>query len=401
MQPTRSEQQLPDIAQQARQSRREARGGGEVGGGWYTPTSMSRRSGTVLRRLLFAVLILVAFFAGLEGLTRLLWDGPEVEGRMPADPRLRWGLTPGGEMVVEGVANRINSRGYRGPEIEVERTPCILRIYSAGDSSAFGHGVPDGQAFAELLPDRLGTRGVTDLRVEAINGAVPGYSTYQSLERMDQDGWALQPDLLLISNVWSDAGPADVPDEEFYETQPAPRQRFPGAPDPSPRRLRFVEWAAEWLTPPRPTHADPGHGGGYRRVSSHRYESNLRRMVDRAREHGAAPLFIVLPLSSDRDDQMAGPAAGDPRIRGDDPRSEDEDYRELMRRAAAEREVPVVDLVPVFIEGGGETLFIDDVHPNVAGHALIADVLADTIVDRPELLETARARCAASAPASP
>ena len=124
-------------------------------------------------------------------------------------------------------------------------------------------------------------------------------------------------------------------------------------------------------------------------------------MVDRARERGAAPLFIVLPLSSDRDDQRAGRTAGDPRTQGDDPRSEDEDYRELMRRVAAEREVPVVELVPVFIEGGGPTLFIDDVHPNVAGHALIADALAGAIVERPELLESARTRCAASAPAPP
>jgi lysophospholipase L1-like esterase len=364
---------------------------------------MPRPSGTVLlRRLLLAILIAVAFFAGLEGLTRLLWDGPEVEGRMPADPRLRWGLPPGGEMVVEGVANRINSRGYRGPEFEVERSPCTLRIYSAGDSSAFGHGIPDGEAFVDQLPGRLAARGVTDLRIEPVNGAVPGYSTYQSLERLDQDGWALQPDLLLISNVWSDAGPAEVPDEEFYETDPGPRQRFPGAPDPPSRHyLRFVEWSRERLSPPRPTHADPGDGGGYRRVSSERYQANLRRLVEAARERGAAPLLLVLPLSSDRDDRMAGSAAGGSAAPADSRRPDDEDYRDRMRQVAAERNVPLVDLVPVFIEAGGEALFLDDLHPNAAGHALIADVVADAVVSGPDLLTPARARCAASVPVSP
>jgi len=270
----------------------------------------SGRPVPVARRLVFSLAILAGFLAAAEGVTRLVWQGPEVDRTMPADPRLRWGLDPGGEMVVDGVANRINSRGYRGPEFQVEKPPCTLRIYSAGDSSAFGHGVPDGEAFVERLPGLLAERGVTDLTVEPINGAVPGYSTYQSLERLDQDGWALAPDLLLISNVWSDAGPAVVPDAEFYEEDPGPGERFPQPPPPPLQRSRFVQWAHGWLRPAQPTHDTQTPTGDFRRVSTAGYARNLGRMFDGARERGVVPVMVVLPFSTDRDDLLAGPPPG-------------------------------------------------------------------------------------------
>lgn len=346
------------------------------------------------RRLVFSLAILAGFLAAAEGVTRLVWQGPEVDRTMPADPRLRWGLDPGGEMVVDGVANRINSRGYRGPEFQVEKPPCTLRIYSAGDSSAFGHGVPDGEAFVERLPGLLAERGVTDLTVEPINGAVPGYSTYQSLERLDQDGWALAPDLLLISNVWSDAGPAVVPDAEFYEEDPGPGERFPQPPPPPLQRSRFVQWAHGWLRPAQPTHDTQTPTGDFRRVSTAGYARNLGRMFDGARERGVVPVMVVLPFSTDRDDLLAGPPQGGPPWRRDQP-FDGQDYRDLARRAAADAGVLLVDLVPVFLDAGGEALFLDDLHPDRRGHALIARTVADAIVGRPGSLDTARARCAA------
>ncbi len=350
----------------------------------YSPV-MPHRPLSPARRALYATLTLVGFLVLAETTTRLLWSGPEIEGRMPADPRLRWVLPADGEMHLGGVSNRINSRGYRGPEFATERDPCTLRIYSAGDSSAYGHGVADGEAFVERLPALLAGGGLDDLTVEGINGAVPGFSTYQSLARLETEGWDLHPDLLVISNLWSDGGPARIPDSEFYDAEPDPRELLPGArPEGLLDRSRFLSWIREGLVGTRPVFEEGTPTGDLRRVSTIRYRSNLERMVADARTHGATPILLVLPAADDADRLAAAP-------RGD----EGTDYRDLMRGVAADTGTLLVDPGPAFLSSGG-SLFLDAVHPSAAGHDLIVRELAAAILADPDLVARARARCAAA-----
>ena len=353
---------------------------------------MPSRSASLTRRLAYALFVVVAFFALIEGGTRVLWSGPDPEGRMPRDPHLRWGLPDDGTMVLHGVTNRINSLGYRGPEFSEEPSPCTFRIYSAGDSSAYGFGVPDGEAFIELLPGLLRAGGLEDLEVEGINAAVPGYSTYQSLERLEGGDWALSPDLLVISNLWSDAGPAAVADAEFYEDDPGPEDPFPEPPRSPVARLRFVQWATDRLYGAEGTHEEALPPGSVRRVSRAQYAANLGRMIDAAETHGTPPLLLRLPCLDDGE----GIGAGNRLLPTDETRF-DEQYRDVARQVADERGVLSVDLVPLF-RAVDEPLFHDRIHPDARGHALIAQTLARAILEHPELLDRARARCAAASP---
>lgn len=71
-----------------------------------------------------------------------------------------------------------------------------------GDSSVFGHAIPDGRTLHDQLQQRLGRDGIP-ARVR--RAAAPGYTTVQSRVAFDEVGWRLGPSLLVVANWWSDS----------------------------------------------------------------------------------------------------------------------------------------------------------------------------------------------------
>jgi hypothetical protein len=117
---------------------------------------------------------------------------PEPRGtvlRRAADPRLRFENHPGSsqELVYfdaagaeRSVIARINSQGFRGPEVALDKHPRTLRIACIGDSHTFGYGVGDSETWPAVLQELL-DGGETGLRVEVLNFGVQGYDTQQEV----------------------------------------------------------------------------------------------------------------------------------------------------------------------------------------------------------------------------
>ena len=93
--------------------------------------------------------------------------------------RQLWAPRPGAE-VPWGKDETINSAGYRGPLVGVEKRPGVLRIATLGDSSTFGHSVPYGSTYSAQLEGLLRARGVD---CEVIDAGVIGFTLRQGLER--------------------------------------------------------------------------------------------------------------------------------------------------------------------------------------------------------------------------
>jgi hypothetical protein len=92
----------------------------------------------------------------------------------------------------------INSRGQRGPEREHAKPAGVRRVVLLGDSTAWGWGVDDTEAWPRLVEAELGGA------VEIVNLAVPGYGTDQELWALERDGLAYAPDLVLLAFVHND-----------------------------------------------------------------------------------------------------------------------------------------------------------------------------------------------------
>jgi lysophospholipase L1-like esterase len=133
------------------------------------------------------------------------------------DPKLFWRLKPS----IEGPAGgRINSRGFRSPEFSQTKKQGTCRIIAIGDSCTYGLGAKNtSNTYCGQLEDKLREH---DIAAEVINAGVPGYSSYQGLVLLREELLALQPDLILVRFGLNDYLYAEsVPDKIMPITHPA------------------------------------------------------------------------------------------------------------------------------------------------------------------------------------
>jgi lysophospholipase L1-like esterase len=162
-----------------------------------------------MRRALTRLLLGLVSFALAALLVEGLWRFVRSRGWGPTtnpayvvhDDRLGWRYRPGARARHRSdefdVSIRINSRGFRGPEVPLERTPGRGRVLALGDSFTFGWGVEEEQAWPAQLA-RI-------LDVEVVNLGVSGYGTDQEYLLFQSDGLAYRPDLVLVQVAPNDA----------------------------------------------------------------------------------------------------------------------------------------------------------------------------------------------------
>jgi lysophospholipase L1-like esterase len=288
---------------------------------------------------------------------------------LPGNPYLLWEMVPG-ERTEIGAKVRVNDQGLRGAGIAPARPEGLRRIIVVGDSTVYGHGVEEASTFVARLDEELGPG------VEVINGGVPGYSSEQTLNLLAMRLWDLDPDLLIIASLWSDNNFDSFVDRELISSHSA----FQGRWSTPLVRLaehsaiyRFLDWHLRvadreeavrevgWMLGRAPQ-------GDRRRVPVNDYAHNLQRMVDEASWRGIDVAFLGLANQVDLGKETPGARAWTL-------------YREVMADTATRNQAPLIDVASTFTESGlpAEELFIDEMHPSPAGHALIAEALQEAL----------------------
>src|SRR5262245_29794104 len=93
---------------------------------------------------------------------------------------------------------RINSLGFRGPELVVPKPPNTVRLAFLGSSTTFCAEVSSNEnTWPHLVTEALRTRWPGVL-IDYVNGGVPGYSVNHSLRNLDQRIAPLAPDVIVI-----------------------------------------------------------------------------------------------------------------------------------------------------------------------------------------------------------
>lgn len=318
--------------------------------------------------MLVALLVLLGAEAGLRlaGLPR-----PPREDLLSGDPFQGWSMPPGRRHEL-GLLSNINTLGMRGAEITIPKPAGVKRLLALGDSSIYGFGVPDDAVFTQVLQRSLGPG------FEGLNGGVGGYSSVQSLRFLRRNIAQLEPDVLLIGNLWSDNTFDSFVDNELLKAAAIepPRSTYALYKTFSKSALfRMLERVILGEKPItyRRIGVSPGHGTrlGLRRVELNDYAKNLDELVRLGLEHGAHALFIVL---TNRDEMMD--AAGLQPVW--------EPYRAAMRDTAARYGAPMLELAPIYraTGQGAPALFWDSMHPTVLGHQLLGEALARLLRER-------------------
>ncbi len=104
------------------------------------------------------------------------------------DPLVGWKPKPG----YQSDNIRVNSRGVRSDrEYPLEKTPDSLRVVIVGDSFTWGEDVRNEDTFAAQLENLLSGS-------EVINLGVHGFGTDQQLLRLQREGLAYSPDVVML-----------------------------------------------------------------------------------------------------------------------------------------------------------------------------------------------------------
>lgn len=117
--------------------------------------------------------------------------------RLSTNKSLVYELKPRVDMNFGGRRLKTNSAGMReSREYNTAKPPGAIRIVGVGDSGMWGWAMHQGDTYMDLLEESLGKREGT---FEALNLAVPGYSTYQEVETVAAKGLAYDPDIVIVS----------------------------------------------------------------------------------------------------------------------------------------------------------------------------------------------------------
>jgi lysophospholipase L1-like esterase len=267
-----------------------------------------------------------------------------------------WALEPGAQLCHTGdLPVRVNSLGFRGPELG-EPEPGELRLMPLGDSSCFGFAVAEadtlGAVAAERLTEALGRP------VREVNACVPGYDSAKAQMSLEHLQPHVLPAWVVVTAMWSDVFrrregilPRDVVQtgrEGLGHLASYRQLKRALTPLLRPRQVRWILDRDDLRT----------------------YAANLARIASDASAQGARSLFLALPAPVDFD--LVPPPETISL------------YREAMAHVAAEAEAPFVDGPAWFrAHGADDSFFVDQVHPDTRGHALLGEAVAEAIAAEP------------------
>ncbi len=364
--------------------------------------------------MLFSVVPLLVVLLGAEGVARLrvspgcshadvlLRQASALPSRpadasmresvpMPSDPLLGWINLPNYEGQNLGAPVRHNALGLRDPERPLDKPSGTRRVVVLGDSSIYGHGIEESAIFVRLLEDALKAE-VPGAAVEVINGGVPAYSSLQSLRQLRYVLGPMQPDVVVIANMWSDSMPTEQEDRTWLVGEgPLARLRERARVADTQLSRASAAWCAvkpsstfsyddgalfKRVSQPssRPRNELPT-----RRVPPAEYRATLETMAGWARAHDAAPLMVALGHPSDRVEGLVGI--------GELHKANIDAFRGAMKAAAAAQKAPYVDAPAGYAAAranGDHDLFIDSIHPSEHGHRIVADALLAAILGNTE-----------------
>jgi hypothetical protein len=320
--------------------------------------------------------------------------------------RLRPGIdSPNSQFEFE-VRERTNSLGLRDRELG-PKPDGDLRILALGDSYGFGHGVELEETYAKRLEDQL--RGSLDRPVEVVNAGVPAWSLLQELRFLEHEGLGLQPDMVLLGFY---VGNDLVDSYELFDASGRPTLGVEDgnlvsrkAGDEGGRLREATALLRHWLASRSHLYTLLRNRGSeilmrlglrhvevpcefFRRGWTPKMEAEwsltrklLVELRDVTRRRGLPLVVVLIPTLYQVHDAQWQEYLKIFDLDGKD--FDVEQPQRLLRAFCDEEGIDCVDVLPRLREGEArEPLYFRvDSHLNAAGHALVAQALAEHLLD--------------------
>ncbi len=260
---------------------------------------------------------------------------------------------------------RVNAGGYRDPERTLPKPAGVRRLVCLGDSFTWGTGVDLEDAYPHRL--EVGLTRLRGERWEAPNLGREGANTVDEAATLAKDGFAYEPDAVLLGYVLNDAEDAGSATERRAARWEKPRYppyvfwdrsalyRFVGTRLWATRenRARVAEYRALYA----------GDAPGWQAA-----RKSLGAIGAACRERGIPLVVAIFPL-------FGNPLGADYPFRA---------IHAQVGQAATEAGAQVVDLLPAYADLAWQHLVVngaEDEHPNEVAHRIAAHVLLRRLAD--------------------
>jgi lysophospholipase L1-like esterase len=274
-----------------------------------------------------------------------------------------------------GIRVHYNSLGLAGEEIG-ENKGQAFRVLVLGDSITEGLYLPAPSRYTSILEEILNEKLTRE--VEVVNGAVSGYNSWQELALLEKKGLRLKPDLVIVGICLNDSVKAipvkyinlfgrlialDINDgskarylDFLYQRSSLYKIIYDGVTAVL-RNLKDQERFHNYLK-------------NYRfSISESEWEDwrkPLREIYDLCRRNGIEVIFVIFPLQS----QLV--------------RNETASFKPLAD-FLKENKIHYLDLIDIFRPHYSQNIQIyrprDLIHPNITGHKIVAEAIAEYIID--------------------
>ena len=133
-------------------------------------------------------------------------------GRYKNSKDLGYELTPDWELDHYNLHEKINSSGFRSPEIDQKKPDNNYRIIITGSSIVFGR-TSNSYTISHLLEKKLNKVYGKTKKIEVINAGVPGYNTFHILKQFKIKLKQFSPDLIIHYQFFTDLSIIDFGNE--------------------------------------------------------------------------------------------------------------------------------------------------------------------------------------------
>ncbi|MBN1425340.1 SGNH/GDSL hydrolase family protein [Candidatus Fermentibacteria bacterium] len=289
--------------------------------------------------------------------TRFWWPRPHVQGTVCGTPGVR-----------------TNSFGHRGPEIEL--SPTRRNVLLVGDSVVWGSAVQETERFSDRTGSLLRARpGLGD--VQMVNAAVVGFSTFQALQYVKEEGARFRPEVVIVCAGINDCWLFNRSDRESYRanmTVPQRVKRFLMRSNAFVLIDRYVRELATWIrTGENPAgltfmFREPWNPRRQHRNSPEETELNIEELGAWAAKAGAGVVLILEDYRTEHPENW-------------DPVAFVEGRQRLQSRAAARgwRVIRIDNMRRAPYRLQPADYFVDFCHLNPRGHEIVGAWLADVL----------------------
>jgi lysophospholipase L1-like esterase len=168
--------------------------------------SRSPRKIGLKRKMIYTTICVLATLLVCEGAVRIrAWarygakSAGESDNLLTIDKVLGIKVPRPGSHVEGGrIAIKINSLGFRGEEVSLQKPPQTVRIACIGASTTFCAEVSSDQAAWPARFQELPQAKYPQTRIEVINAGVPGYVASEAITNLEHRVLPLQPDLVIF-----------------------------------------------------------------------------------------------------------------------------------------------------------------------------------------------------------